>query len=306
MAGMHRKIVVAYRPDTHGEDAVALARMLAAARLVAKVVLVEVADSPSPEVERRLAGLVGGWPQPLSISARAVTGKSVSDALLSAGEEEQIDALVLGSTHRGRPGRVFMGTTFEHIAREATWPILVAPEGFKEAGQELKKIGVAYDGSDESQAALHWAADVASQVGAGLRLLAVVEPPPPPTETWAGSVPADAWADGLSVAETTQAVDSMRELRQHELENASASIGPTAVETSTIVGDVLHELRDAATDLDMLVIGSHGRKHFDDLLMGGVARRLAHSCAAPLVLVPKDRAARAATPAAPGAPAADA
>src|SRR3954471_3173363 len=152
MAGMHRKIVVAYRPDTHGEDAVALARMLAAARLVAKVVIVEVADSPSPEVEQRLAGLVRGWPQPLSISARAITGESVSDALLSAGEEEQIDALVLGSTHRGRPGRAFMGTTLERVAREAAWPILVAPQGFLNASQKLKKIGVAYDGSEESQA----------------------------------------------------------------------------------------------------------------------------------------------------------
>jgi nucleotide-binding universal stress UspA family protein len=295
---MQRKIVVAYRPDTHGENAVALARMLASARLVAKVLIVEVAHSPSPEAEHRLARLVDGWPQPLSVSARVVAGHSVSDALLAVAEEEQADAVVLGSTHRGRPGRVFMGTTFEHIARAATWPILVAPEGFVDASRELKKIGVAYDGSDESQAALDWAVEVASEATAGLRLLAVVEPPPAPTETWAGSVPTEAWGDGLTLAETTEVVDVLRERRQRELESARASIGATAVETVTIVGDVLHELRDAAADLDMLVVGSHGRKRLDDLLVGGVARRLAHSCQAPLVLVPKERTAKEATPAA--------
>jgi nucleotide-binding universal stress UspA family protein len=298
MVSMHRKVVVAYRPDTHGENAVALARMLASARLVAKVVIVEVvhSGSASAEAEQRLAGLVGDWPQPLSVSARVVAAHSVSDALVSVAREEQADAVVLGSTHRGRPGRVFMGTTFENIAREATWPIVVAPEGFASTTTELKKIGVAYDGSDESQAALEWAVGAASEVGAGLRLLAVVEPPPPPAETWAGSMPGEAWGDGLSLADTTNVVDVLRERRQHELEDARATIGSTPVETVTIVGDVLHELRDAAADLDMLVLGSHGRKRLDDLLVGGVARRLAHSCVAPLVLVPKDRAGLGGTP----------
>src|SRR3954447_7512975 len=298
MGSMRRKVVVAYRPDAHGESAVALARVLASARLVASVVIVEVVHPPSTEAEERLAELVRGWPQPLSVSGRTLVGNSVSDALASAVQEEQADALVLGSTHRGRPGRVFIGTTFEHIAREAAWPILVAPEGFADAAQELKRIGVAYDGSDESQAALRWAAAVASQVGACLRLLAVVEPPPPPAETWAGSVPAEAWGDGLTLAETTNVVDVLRERSQRELESARATVAPTPVETFTFVGDVLHELRDAAADLDMLVVGSHGRRRLDDLLVGGVARRLAHSCQAPLVLVPRDRAAEEATPAA--------
>jgi nucleotide-binding universal stress UspA family protein len=280
-------ILVGYRPDGHGDDAVALARLLAETRLVTEVVIVEIVDDwPAPDAERRLAALAEGWPQPVRITARAVADESVPHALHSVAESEGADALVLGSTHRGLPGRVFAGTTTEHLSHDAGWPILVAPEGFRDSRAALHKIGVAYDGSDESQGALDWAVGLASQAGAELRLIAVVEPPPPPAETWAGSVPAEAWSDGLSVVETNAVIDAVRERKEHELAAARASIGPAKVETMTIVGDVLHELRAAAEELDMLVAGSARRGRFEHLMLGDASGRLAYSCPAPLALVP--------------------
>ena len=81
-------------------------------------------------------------------------------------------------------------------------------------------------------------------------------------------------------------MDAVRERKERELAAASASVGPTKVETMTIVGDVLHELRAAAEELDMLVVGSARRARFEDLMLGSAARRLAYSCPAPLALVP--------------------
>ena len=57
-------------------------------------------------------------------------------------------------------------------------------------------------------------------------------------------------------------------------------------ETAIVVGDPVQELRDQAADLDMLVVGSHSRGALESVLMGSVSRRLAHSCPAPLAVVP--------------------
>ena len=279
--------MVGYRPDSHGEDALALARLFASARLVREILIVQVLDGAgSAEDERRVASLAKGWPSEVSVSARTLRGESVAESLHAAAEEERADALVLGATHRGLAGRILRGTTAGHLSPEASWPLLVAPEGFRDAKGTLRKIGVAYDASDESQSALDLAVGLASRVAAGLRLIAVVEPPPAPVETWAGSVPAEAWADGLAAVEAANALDAVREQKRRDLAAARASIGPTAVETQTIVGDAVHELREAARDLDLLVVGSHGRGRVDSLLMGSVSRGLVDSCPAPLAVVP--------------------
>ena len=288
---MSRKVVVGYRRGPNGEDALALTRVLAAARLVTEVVVVEVIDDDArrEKAEDRLRPLLDGWLPDVSVTARAVSGDSVSDVLLASADEEDADALVLGATHRGRAGRMLLGTTAGHVFSVANRPVLVAPRGYRDSAGALERIGIAFDGSTESDRALDWAVDLASKAGARLRLVSVAEPPPPPAETWAGSVPADAWAEGLAVAEVNDVLDVVRARQQRDLETARAAIGLREVETATIVGDPVHELRGEAANLDLLVVGSHGRGRVDSALMGSVSRGLANSCPAPLAVVPSTR-----------------
>jgi len=275
--------MVGYRDDEHGEDALALARVLAASEAVRDVLVVEVSGAGQP-----VAGQ--GWPAHVQVAVRALPGGSPADALPALAAEEDVDLLVLGSTHRGLAGRVLAGTTAGHILRDTSLSVAIAPRGFRDAPGPLRRIGVAFDGSDEARIALEWASAAAPPLAAEIRLVAVVEPPPPPIETWGAAVPGEAWSDGLAFAESSRLAQTVRDGMDHRLEAARRSIGQPDAEVVTVVGDPLNELRSAAEDVDLLVVGSHGGGALSRLLEGNVSHGLAHSCPAPLVVV-RDRSA---------------
>jgi nucleotide-binding universal stress UspA family protein len=276
---MYRKIVVGYKADRHGEEALALARLLSTAKSVDDVIIAH-ADGGSSD-----AILTRGWPR--HVSVRAVPGSSSADAFRAIADEQGADVIVLGSTHRGFVGRTLRGTTADHLDPGPGRAIAVAPTDFRQAAG-LRRIGVAFDGSDGAGAALAWAVDLASQFSAGLRLIGVVEPPPPPVETWGGSVPGEIWADGFAPTQEAAVVEAIRDRMRAELEAARASVGRSDVETATHVGDTVQELRRAAADLDMLVVGAHERAGLASSF-GSVSRGLSHSCPAPLTVVtPKE------------------
>ena len=154
----------------------------------------------------------------------------------------------------------------------------------------VNKLAVAFDGSKEARAALEWASGVAAAMAAQLRLVAVVAPPPAPIDTWAASVPGEAWDSGLSYTQTAEAIDALREHMERELSAAAASAGP-ATATAAVVGDPRQQLHDIAAEVDMLVVGSHRRGRISGALSGSVSRGLAHSCPAPLAIVPRTRQA---------------
>src|SRR3954447_6023073 len=119
--GMYRKLVVGYATDRRGADAIALTRLLASARSVEDVVIVEAShghrfsgshgEAGTPSAERDIGSLGEGWPPDVLVSPRLVSGASPAAALASAADEVEADLLVLGSSHRGFAGRVLAGTT---------------------------------------------------------------------------------------------------------------------------------------------------------------------------------------------------
>jgi nucleotide-binding universal stress UspA family protein len=288
---MYRKIMVGYRTGGRGADALALARTLASAESVDEVLVIEAVSASGSrrhgghagDEAEHLAGSTEDWPVGVRVVARAEPGESAADTLAAVAEREAADLLVLGSTHRGFAGRVLIGTTAGSLLPKAPCPVVIAPVGYDGSPSPLNEIAVAFDGSDEARVALEWGAAVAAATSAHLRLVAVVAPPPP-VDTWAASVPAETWSSGLSYADTTEATDVLRERMDRELAAAAASVRVDT--TTTVIGDPEEELRDFAASVDMLVVGSHGHGALGGLLSGSVSRGLAHSCPAPLAVVP--------------------
>ena len=104
-----------------------------------------------------------------------VGGRSAARALYEYAGDCDADLIVVGSSHRGKVGRIFPGSVGESLLRGAPCAVAVAPRGFarrEHAG--FNRVGIAYDGSEEAKLALGEAARLARAFGARLRVITVV------------------------------------------------------------------------------------------------------------------------------------
>jgi nucleotide-binding universal stress UspA family protein len=139
----------------------------------------------------------------------------------------------------------------------------------------MKRILVGIDGSPASHKAARLAAEVAGRFGARLTLAYVVP---------RLLLPPDAY--GLTVAEVeaehrTHADEVLRQARA-ELGEAGA-----AAEVSVLHGPPAEALVEAAaaTEADLVVLGSHGRGAVARVLLGSTTDRVVHLCPRPVLVV---------------------
>jgi nucleotide-binding universal stress UspA family protein len=100
---------------------------------------------------------------------------SPAGELTALAEAAAVDIIVVGSTHRGKIGRVLPGSVGRRLLQGSPCAVAVAPSGYAEERRSaVRIIGVGYTGTAESRQALGWAHSLARRVGARLRLIAVI------------------------------------------------------------------------------------------------------------------------------------
>src|SRR6185295_19313155 len=105
---------------------------------------------------------------------------SPARALHRVAEQEHADVIVVGSTHHGAVGRVFVGDDAAAALHGSSCPVAVAPHGLAAAEwKTVQRIGVGFDAAPEAQQALVLAAALAAECGASLTVLDVVASPIP-------------------------------------------------------------------------------------------------------------------------------
>ena len=208
---------------------------------------------------------------------------SRAGVLHALAEQLTADAIVVGSTHRGDVGRVMIGDVAAGLLHGSGCPVVVAPRGY--AGGELRRIGVAFDGSPESHEALRAAAGLASRTGGSVHCYTVLEP-----IEWTPAYSAPGWA--ASPAYEERRLELAQETAATALETKPAGTVATA---EVLHGLVVPALAEASESLDVLVCGSRGYGALRSVLMGGVSRGLAHRAACTLVVVPREASAQAAS-----------
>jgi nucleotide-binding universal stress UspA family protein len=251
------RIVVGYDGSEGGRDALGLARRLA--RVEAAELLVACVWAPDPLLGDALAGerKRPDWFAARFAEVKAQLGETAfrrfdltgpaPSALVELAEIERAEIIVLGSTHRGRLGRVAPGGVGERVLQGSPCAVAVAPRGYAHGEHVgLGLVGVGYDGREESERALAFAREIADHLGAALRLIT--------------AVPAGATAAGEPV---------------------------TAGERVFRQGDPAATLAEQGVEVDLLVLGSRAFGPLLGTVLGEVSHEVMRTAPCPVVVVPR-------------------
>jgi nucleotide-binding universal stress UspA family protein len=134
-------------------------------------------------------------------------------------------------------------------------------------------IVVGIDGSQQSRAAVRWAATEARRHDAPLKVLTAY--------SWNG--PAEALG---GVGERPDVIAEQFDRMATAAAAEARSLEPTIdVSSAAVIGDPASALRQASRTAAMLVVGNRGRGGFASLLLGSVSQQVATHAACPTVVV---------------------
>jgi nucleotide-binding universal stress UspA family protein len=208
---------------------------------------------------------------------RAVASQSAAHALLETAEQEDTGIIVVGSSHAGPPGRVLLGSTAERLLHGAPCPVAVVPAGYRTLVRpERLAIGCAYQPTEDGEASLGAAEELALALSASLEVMRVVEPLSRLYDI--GEMPLN-----LPEIDASIRAGAKRALDQR-VARLSAKLESEGTLYTGKPAEVLIRLTDA---VDILVIGARGYGPLTAVLLGGVSGRVIRTAACPVVVVPR-------------------
>ena len=271
---MFDKVVIGVDNFDAGRDAIELAKHLASDGGSLSVVYVDVIGArPAPDsgavrdarvqqfARERLGALRGEF----KIAARVecVEARSVRRGLHDWAANQDADLLVVGSSQRDYTGRLFLGDDTREVLESAPCAVAVAPAGYRERSATIRKIGVAYDGSPESERALAVAKQLAADRRANVSVFEAVPAPLRPRTTDVGSE-----------------IDEDVEEARKQLATL-VGIEPHA----EYADDTVDALKRYGASVDLLVMGAHKARAADRLVNGSKSQRLADDAPAPMLVL---------------------
>ncbi len=276
---MFSNVLVGIDGRPNGRDAIALAARVAGAN--AKLTLAHVhsgalrpshAISPGVVREERDASrrLLEGERAAAQIGAELVSIEAISPGrgLHELAEDLGADMLVVGSCSHGFIGRAMLGDDTRSALNGASCAVAIASVGYGERSTPITRVGVGYDASPQSDAALAAARALAVQTGATIHALEVVSVP---TLTYTGIMLPSA-GDSLELI-VSEASERIR--------------GLPGVEGRAVYGLAGEELAAFSDELDLLVVGSRGYGPLKRLVLGTTSNYLERHARSSLLVLPR-------------------
>ena len=287
---MFKNVLVGVDGGANGRDAIALARQLTDPD--GKITLAHVYRGdldPLIAMQRDLLKAEREASNKLLEEERTATGveAELRDIIaLSAGaglhrqaEFQGADLLVVGSSRHGALGRAVLGDDARAALNGAPCAVAIASHGYANEQGKLATIGVAYDGSPESKAALQAARTVAAETGAEVQLRQVVFIP---SMSYSGPIP-------VHLGESIKEMVKQGERRVAEI---------TGVAGKAVYGPPYEELEAFSDEVDLLTVGSRSYGPVKRLMLGSTSNYLARHAGCSLLVLPRGVNQQDATPSA--------
>ena len=284
---MTRNILIAVDATERSVDPLALGKLLTNATR-APAVLVSVfpydplADPRGTELARvrqEARAILLGLGEEAGVEvadADVVASNLAARELQSMTERDTTGAIVVGSTSRGPVGRVLPGGVGDRLLAGSACPVAIAPRGYAEhPAESLRRIGVAFDGSDESRRAMEAAEDLARSSGAEVRVITIFE-------RVAFGAAATLHTGGVSFNELKR-----RELRGALDELLAGQPKDLSVEGRFLEGTAGDVLVEQSAELDLLVTGSRGYGPRAAVLLGSTTHKLMRAARCPGLVTPR-------------------
>jgi len=216
----------------------------------------------------------------------------VSDAILQQAGELACDLIVIGSHGRRGALRALLGSDAEAVIRASPVPVLLVRSVTETASAiavnarvPYRSILVPIDGSETSDRGLQQAIQLGLMNHGRLRLIHVVDEL--------------SMVDAFEPALTLDWVGCLREGGRWILDQAAKRVREAGLSVETLLVDdfgrrVWTVVAEDATNwlADVVVLGSHGRRGFDRLLLGSDAEQILRHSPVPVLLVRPDQAAQ--------------
>jgi len=273
---MFSNVLVGVDGSSSGRDAVTLARRLAWGD--SSLTLAHVRGDGTRDPRARARGADDALEASLRLLARerAAAGPDVMTAALTApspgrglhvqAEEQGSDLIVVGSCGQARMGRAMLGDGFRSALNGAPCAVAIACAGYSRRDVPLRGIGVAYNRTRESDAALSLAREIAEPTCASVRALEVV---PVTGSDYQAFVPAVA-DEGVDV--------TLREAGDHMDQLAG-------VDGRVVYGLVGEELAAFGVEVDILLVGSRGYGPTQRVMLGNTSDYLERRAYCSLLLL---------------------
>jgi nucleotide-binding universal stress UspA family protein len=265
---MFKNVLVGVDGTPNGRDAIALA-----GRLIdpdGKLTLAHVHSGGTAEElaeceelleqERTSAGVAG--------ELLGVIGASPGRGLHQTAEELGADLLVVGSCRHGAFGRVMLGDNAKGALNGAPCAVAIASRGYAEQLKPFARVGVAYNFSPESRAALEVARRLAAPTRASVYALEVLALT---TYAYNGLVPVVMGED--ADARLKEANERLKEL--------------PGVQGRAVCGLTGEELAAFGDEVDILVVGSRAYGPVRRLVLGSTSDYLERRARCSLLILPR-------------------
>ncbi|ALE07133.1 universal stress protein UspA [Arthrobacter sp. ERGS1:01] len=266
------KYVVGYRPDDRGEDAVALAGVIARTQ-GAELHLVNVIRGSMVEVPETQKQALSMVPDDVTATFSTRRAESFAHGLIEAAAEDDAALIVVGAASNGLFKRFTVGSVANGLLHASQVPVALAPRGYNRR-DKLTRLTVMVGMREGWQAVLDVGVTAAGRRNVPLRLVSVVE------------------IDQLE-QEDFDLDNALSPARQHVntvLADAAARLPEDTVTVTLAHGRNIEEAVDGIgwKSGELVVVGSSRLAENRKIFLGSTANKILRALPVPMVVVPRD------------------